>query len=136
MDIHTLTLFFNQINREYDDQFLTVNTEDYAKKLIDHAEIISYSANSNLISLIAFYANNEQSKIAFLSFIGTSKKYRSKGIGKHLIDMMINVVKSRGYNKIQLEVYKTNTKAFDFYKKLGFSLVEEHEKVFLLQKDI
>lgn len=56
--------------------------------------------------------------------IAVSDKYQKLGIGKQLIDYVINTTSSE---KIMLEVRETNVRAISFYHKCGF--VEIHRRV-------
>jgi RimJ/RimL family protein N-acetyltransferase len=50
------------------------------------------------------------------------KDARSKGIGYKLMSYGITWAKERGYHKICLSVFSTNTRAIKLYRKLGFVL--------------
>lgn len=52
-----------------------------------------------------------------------SKKFRRRGIGKKLIDILIKKAKKEGIN-VLTEVLVTNEQGLNFYKKLGFKIVE------------
>lgn len=47
-------------------------------------------------------------------------EYRNKGIGKALVEKVIEYFKSRGLDTAELWVGDKNTQAFEFYKSLGF----------------
>lgn len=48
------------------------------------------------------------------------EKYRSKGLGKELLQKLIEISKERDYCKVTLEVREDNRVALHLYKKLGF----------------
>ena len=48
--------------------------------------------------------------------------HRSQGHGTRLIENAIEWSRSKGIEKIGLEVFSTNTKAIDVYKKIGFTI--------------
>lgn len=50
-----------------------------------------------------------------------TEQMRSKGIGRKLFDRMVEEFKSKGCKSIGTDAYATNTKALDYYKKLGFN---------------
>jgi len=56
---------------------------------------------------------------------------RGKGIGTKLFDRIVEEFKIKGCKSIGTDAYATNTKALDYYKKLGFN-----ERVVQLIRDI
>ena len=48
------------------------------------------------------------------------EEYRNKGIGKALMQTMIDALKEVGITNIQLDTYNKNSKAIKFYERLGF----------------
>lgn len=73
------------------------------------------------------YEDNEDIK-GFISvidneFIGAlfiDYKYQGYGIGKKLIDYIYGI-----YTKLALTVYKDNYRAVQFYKQMGFKVIDE-----------
>lgn len=55
--------------------------------------------------------------------IVTKKTLRNKGIGKAILNELINQAKNFGYNIITLEVNENNSPAISLYKKFGFEEV-------------
>jgi ribosomal protein S18 acetylase RimI-like enzyme len=49
------------------------------------------------------------------------KEYRGKGIGRKLLEKVIEIARNRGYCKITLEVREDNKNAKALYQSLGFS---------------
>ena len=70
------------------------------------------------------------------------KKYRKKGIGTILLNHIINIFRSKKYNKIFLEVKESNTIAQEFYSSFGFKRTGERknyykdENAILMEKGI
>jgi len=48
--------------------------------------------------------------------------FRDIGIGKAMMDYMIDWAKKNGYEKISLSVFSTNKRAINLYKKFGFEI--------------
>lgn len=48
------------------------------------------------------------------------EKYRNNGIGKKLMQTMINALKEKGITNIELNTFSSNVDAIKFYEKLGF----------------
>jgi ribosomal protein S18 acetylase RimI-like enzyme len=55
-------------------------------------------------------------------FLFVEKEYRGKGLGTKLIKDMIKFAKSKGVDKITLDVNPKNTPAFALYRNLGFDV--------------
>ena len=52
--------------------------------------------------------------------IAIKKEYRGNGLGKVLLNMIINESKDYGYKFIELEVREDNKRAIHLYEKIGF----------------
>lgn len=56
--------------------------------------------------------------------MGVSPAYRSKGIGKKLIDAFKDWARKNGYQSIYVNSYFGNDRAVNFYKKQGFAPID------------
>jgi ribosomal protein S18 acetylase RimI-like enzyme len=54
--------------------------------------------------------------------MGVHKEYRNLGIGSALLDTTLEAAKKYGLERIELEVYTSNTIALKMYEKYGFTL--------------
>lgn len=96
-----------------------------------YVEHILYIMNSaNLVILaeedkqIIGYLIGEYSTNNFHIFsIGVTEKYRSRGVGKLLIDYLVQNSNKR-YDNITLNVHDLNEKGIRFYKKNKFQIVK------------
>lgn len=50
--------------------------------------------------------------------------YRKQGIGKELFEFMLADAKKRNINKIELNVWKFNDSAIEFYQAAGFKMMQ------------
>lgn len=99
-----------------------VAISDYAEKLLDKAFRIELWDDSILVGLCAVYFNIEYAYITNFSIL---PNYQGNGFGRILIEKVECCSKERKIHIIKLEVYKHNTKAFDFYKRNGFVITVE-----------
>ena len=60
-------------------------------------------------------------KGGYIAGIFVKNNFRSRGIGKSLLDMAKSM-----FSCLSLDVYKTNTKAIRFYKREGFKIFLEN----------
>jgi len=54
--------------------------------------------------------------------MGVLKAYRGKGLGKQLLEKAIEHAKQNGIEKVELDVFETNTRAIALYEKMGFTM--------------
>ena len=95
-----------------------------AKKFGTTAEfIIAEDGELGCLGCAAYYRNNQETKIAFLSIIVTRKGFESKGIGTSLLDAVERDCALNGFVSIQLEVATENVAAIKFYKKRKYQLM-------------
>lgn len=75
----------------------------------------------------AFYANNYETKVAYISSIGVLEGFQRNHVGSELMRKCIEISKSEGMDILRLEVLKKNSKAISFYTKWDFSFEEERD---------
>jgi len=63
--------------------------------------------------------------------ISLYKPYRKKGIGKALMEQMLQLLESEGYEKVALSVQKENP-AVRLYEQLAFEIVKELDEEYLM----
>jgi GNAT superfamily N-acetyltransferase len=61
----------------------------------------------------------------YLDDLIVTEKHRGKGIGKMLLDKVIEVAKETGAKQLHWQVLDWNTPAIEFYKKLNVSIEAE-----------
>ena len=57
---------------------------------------------------------------AYIYHATVANDYRNKGIGKQLVDVVIDAARKLGINKIALVVFADNTQGNDFWEHMGF----------------
>lgn len=97
-----------------------VNLDTYSEKLYKNAIVIAAIEENDVIGFIAFYANNINTHVAYLTQIAVKLKEQNRKIGKALLELCIKTSQDKGMTYIKLEVFNHNTKAIDFYEKYGF----------------
>ena len=100
-----------------------ININDYTLKLYKNA-IIYYAIKDSLnIGFIAFYRNNQETKIAYVPMIAIMSEFRGQGIGSKLLDIAIAHIKNNGFRKIEIETWE-GSKAIFLYQKKGFKITK------------
>ena len=131
-----------QCLKYFDDCFVPrlseriIDLKQYSQKLYTYAEAFEIVGNNQKIGFIVFYCNDMVTYTGYLTLIAVNKEYSHMGIGTELIKKYQNHCKRCGMNKLRLEVYKNNRIAISFYEKIGFSITDENDKSYYMEKKI
>jgi len=60
--------------------------------------------------------------------MGILKDYRGQGLGSRLLEETLSVAKVRGLERVELDVYASNTPAISLYKKFNFQVEGQKHK--------
>ena len=99
-----------------------VDLKEYSNKISAFATTFEIWENAYLVSLIAIYMNNLDSKAAFISNVSVEAKFQGLGLASRLLKNVIEEVSKSGFEKIMLQVRPNNKTAIELYKKFGFEL--------------
>ncbi|WP_316569212.1 GNAT family N-acetyltransferase [Neobacillus sp. YIM B06451] len=110
--------------------------DKYSEKIFQYANICVVKENKRYKGLSVLYANNTETKMAYLPLMGVIPQSQNKGIGRLLISECINISKRKGMENLKLEVFLSNIKAINFYKNAGFNFLEKasSESIYMLRK--
>lgn len=67
--------------------------------------------------------------------ISLYRDFRGRGIGTDLLESMLLLLKSEGYDKVSLSVQKENY-AYRMYLKTGFEVVDENDEEYIMVCDL
>lgn len=120
-----LSELVSYLHLQADDTFPDLNDEQrlntLAEKWHSHAEFCTCrNDNGQLVGIIAFYANQPKTGIAYIPHVYVSREFRGKGLFPTLLQTIISHISPKGYNIIKLEVAKDNIRAQKAYLKQGF----------------
>lgn len=75
--------------------------------------------NGKIIGIALYYYKYStwKGRCIYLDDIVVKEEYRNKGIGKQLMNALIDVAKKEKVRKLEWQVLKWNTPAIEFYKK-------------------
>ena len=90
-----------------------------------HAFIAKKDGTAVGFALFFFAYFTWTGKSLYLDDIYVKKEYRNKGIGKQLINKVIEFAKENNCSRIRWQVLNWNTPAIEFYKKLGANISDE-----------
>ena len=113
------------------------NKKDLIIKIANNAVII-YVHNNNILGYVAFYANDKNTKEAYITLIAVKPGKQNSGIGTNLIKECIYTSLKYGMKKLALKVDKDNENAIKFYKSNGFVFCGEDNEIeqYLMKRDI
>ena len=114
----------------------------------DHIKKVAFGKDKFVEILIAEYEGNFAGQALFFNnfstFLGkpgiyledlvVEPKYRGKGIGKALLQKIIDLAKERNYGRVEWSVLDWNEPAIKFYKNIGAEMMETW-KLFRLTSD-
>ena len=124
----------NQYNSPLQGIYISQRVIPYVQKLESFASFIYKMQGQDLLGFIAYYHNDPSKDLAFLSMLLVDEHYQSNGIGSWLMSRCITHLDDDGFQRIQLEVLKDNDRALHLYQKFGFKILEDRERLFLMER--
>lgn len=107
------------------------STQPLDRHLVDTA--INEADAPNVMRLVALENNHiigcacwrEQTSKPFIPLlsIAVADNYQGLGLGRALMELLIDAAKLKGMSGIELHVFKHNERAISLYRKLGFQIV-------------
>jgi len=92
----------------------------YFIKHVKDKEAFIAVVDNKVIGYITFSKKFWSSDTLFLHEFAVDRKYRSRGIGKHLLDKVKDVAKKNRIRRIFLDTAKINRRGIKFYLRNGF----------------
>lgn len=92
----------------------------YLQKLVTFGEVHAVYEDGRPRGFIGFYANDNITRQAYLSFLVVDSSLRGKGCGASLVERFIDVCRAAEMRSIELNVAVFNHAAIDFYSRFGF----------------
>lgn len=120
--------FLQKVDKDF-TPYLSQKTDlsAFGDRLLNHANLfVSKDEKGEIKGLVALYANDFVKKYAYIPLLAVAPEYRKQGIARMLMNEAIDYVRELGSEKIQvIGIHTSNPIAFDFYKELGFRLLDE-----------
>ena len=113
-----------------------VNLVEYSRKLFIKSMTFEAWEEHCLVGLIAAYFNDTSASIAYITNVSVSTNYMSAGIASRLLCTCIEYARKEGFQAIQLEVGKGNTRAIALYKRFGFMTGRVKDKFLIMRLPI
>lgn len=129
--IESIHQAFSKAFADYEEPFdMTVQQLQYMIERRGFQPELSFGAFEDN-ELVGFTLNGiglwNNQLTAYDTGTGIIRAYRKQGIATRIFNESLPFLKQHGVNQYLLEVIKTNTKAFDLYKKAGFEVLREFD---------
>ena len=85
--------------------------------------------------LVGYYALQYVLDEAEIAIIAVKRKYRRQGLGRYLLDRIVEWAKEKGITKIHLEVRSENEAAVHLYRTYGFEEVGRRKNYYEAPRD-
>ena len=99
--------------------------ESLSKKFSQYAVFRCVYKKGIPCGFAAFYVNDIERHVAFLSMIVVDRSFQKQGIGKTLLADVVNICRKEKMKYLDLEVDDTNKQALHFYASAGFKFKEK-----------
>ena len=126
----------NQCDNSFDPPLSShIDLQAYARRMSEHAYFVLIKNDEGGVVAFTAYYLNQEGAFAYIPEIWVADTCQRMGLGHKMIDYLAQKVPD--YVKaIHLEVRKNNEKAYRFYQKEGFVLVEDRDRKVLLEKKL
>ena len=110
--------------------------DNYFRKVSTYADFVVVKCNDTVSGYCAYYANDFQTRLAYITLFAIKKEMRGRGLGNLLMRYVLKCAKEKGMRRIRLEAHKDNISAIKFYFKNGFKPIDESISAFYMEKDL
>ena len=97
------------------------NAPELLAKIQQYAVFLEAAEDGKTVGYCAFYANDSETRRAYISLICILKEKQKMKYGRQLLDRCIEESRQRGMKTLRLEVLDDNLNAIGFYKHCGFT---------------
>ncbi len=94
-------------------------------KLFNKGKVLLALDGETPVGLIGFYANDAQTRQAYVSVVGVSEAYRGRGIARELLCRAMAYSREVGMAECRLYTHRSNTAAIRLYEGLSFEGQED-----------
>ncbi|MDP1571628.1 MAG: GNAT family N-acetyltransferase [Vicinamibacterales bacterium] len=105
----------------------------YLDKLGRHADALIDLRAGRCLGVVAYYANDVESRRAFIPLVLVAPDARGQGLAGLLVGGVLDLCRARGFTRCGLEVRADNRAALSAYRRLGFEMVREREGILLME---
>ncbi len=120
--------FLSEMDNEFEQPLSTrMPIADYLEKLLKYGHIIMAKYGQDYAGMVAFYCNDIQNQIGFLSILAVKPRYRGQGLGTTLFLTMLHAMRKAGMKCAQLGT-SANNPSVRLYERLGFETIHQYRE--------
>ena len=98
-----------------------VDLDDYARKLINRADLIAELSDTGEIqALVAGYVRHVENNMAYIAIVATISEMRGQGKAKLVVQKFLDYCREQNRKGVHLYAVASNTNAVRLYERLGF----------------
>ncbi len=133
-----LKIVLYDFNEEFSPSLgdICINIDEFSEKLMNSAIVILAIHQCCIIGFVAIYANDRQTKTAFISLIAVKPDFYGRGISAQLLSIAEDYAYQHGMTSIKLEVRQDNLRAIKFYNNHGYEKVSQSNNSFFFEKSL
>lgn len=113
-----------------------LDVDAYAEKVIKHGTVLLAMAEQVSLALAVMYANDQDTKRAYMSLLAVRPEARGRGIARELVNACVEHARERGMMCIQLRTLESNAKAMRLYTRAGFEKIGSIGMKAVLEKNL
>ncbi|GIN87330.1 hypothetical protein J6TS2_37160 [Heyndrickxia sporothermodurans] len=130
----TLTEAVKAWNEGFEGYYFDATTtpDNFIKRMVNEdlsplLSIVAFEDNQPIGIVMNGVRDIKGIKVAWNGGTGVAKEYRSKGVGKKLMNSTLSILKEEGIDLATLEAISDNTKAISLYKNMGYLVDDDVE---------
>lgn len=98
-------------------------------KFFKNTSLVVETGNNEMVGFLLGFISQENPKESYIHLLCINPRWRKKGLARALLEEFLDILVKKGCHKIYLIVNPQNKKAIGFYKKMGFKIDDEGEKI-------
>ena len=108
----------------------------FAEKLVKYADFVVAKIDDKIAGLMAYYANDTESKQAYITSVSVLEAYRGNGLASKMLDAVIDDIASKSFKKVCVRTEVYNHSAINLYNKHGFVIEQKENSKLLFGQDL
>lgn len=134
-EIKKLSELASAVVKEHYDPIIGAEQNDYMIAMFQSPEAILRQLQEGHIFYIliedgvyiGYFACYEKEEKLYLDKFYIHKSCRGKGLGRYMMQKIINIAKEKEYPAVFLNVNKNNTDSIAIYEKMGFKIIRSEK---------
>ena len=108
-----------------------INNEMYVyEDDVIYGSVILNSKMPKEYNNIKWKVQASQKEVLIIHTLSIDPKFKNQGLGKYMIQLILEFAKTNNYKTIRLETSENNVPAYRLYEKMGFEYIEKIDIVY------